>query len=294
MFAYPLKKREIYIFLQHEADYKTFEAALEYLQQESALYCLNDFYCLHHDIALVEKRIAGNKRAEALLKKAAAGARLLSRFPYVRGVAISGSLSKNYADESADVDYFIITKQNRLWIARSFLHIFKKITFLFHKEHMYCMNYFVDETATEITEKNIYTATEIATVLPVYGIEAFKQFYRSNSWIRTFLPNHYLRVASAKNTRSAFISRITEKILNNRLGDVIDTLLRKWTVRNWEAKTRKKKKNNRGILLELHTSIHHAKPNPENFQHKLLQHYENKLAGIFDNCENILSPTAGI
>jgi hypothetical protein len=93
----------------------------------------------------------------------------LYRFPFVRGIGISGSLSKNYADEDADIDFFIITSRNHLWIARTFLHGLKKLSFLVGKQDWYCMNYFIDEEALVIAEKNIFTATEVVTLKPVCG-----------------------------------------------------------------------------------------------------------------------------
>ena len=52
--------------------------------------------------------------AATLLARAEKIAKLFYKFPYVRAVGVSGSVSKNFADENADIDYFIITKANRL------------------------------------------------------------------------------------------------------------------------------------------------------------------------------------
>ncbi|MFT3909394.1 MAG: hypothetical protein QM737_08225 [Ferruginibacter sp.] len=294
MFDYPLKKRELFTFLQHPADNREFETTLDFLLNESVIFKLNDFYSLNNNFLLVERRFKGNARAEVLLKKAGAGARLLSKFPYVRGVAISGSLSKNFADETADVDYFIIAAENRLWIARSFLHVFKKFTFLFKKQHLYCMNYFIDELQPEIVEKNIYTATEVATLMPLYGTDTFEKFYAANEWTKQWLPNHYLRVSSAKPIKQNFLKFITEKIFNNAVGNLLDNFLMKLTANSWNKKARQRKKNSRGIIMALDTSKHYAKPSAANFQQKLLKHYENKLSDIFENYENIFHATAGI
>src|SRR6266478_4413244 len=95
--------------------------------------------------------------------------RFLSRFPYVTGVGISGSLSKMDAREKADFDFFIVTKANRLWIARTIMHLFKKLTFITGKQHLYCMNYYLDEKALQLRDQNIYTAVEAITLIPVSG-----------------------------------------------------------------------------------------------------------------------------
>lgn len=293
MFEYPLKKRELFTFLQHPAEYYEFEQALDYLLKESLVFKLNEFYSITNNFLLVERRFTGNARAEALLKKAASGARLISRFPFVQGVAVSGSLSKNFADKSADVDYFIITSPNRLWIARSFLHLFKKCTFLVNKQHLYCMNYFIDEAEPVIVEKNIYTATEVTTLLPMHGSATFEKFFTANNWTTGFLPNHFMRVSSAKPLHPGLFRRFVEKCFNNSLGDKLDNFLMKLTARSWESKTKKRKKNSRGIVMALDTAKHFAKPSAANFQQKLLKHYENKVSQVFDHYENIFQTTAG-
>lgn len=286
MFEYPLRKREIFLFLGHPDETHEFENALSILINESAIYKIGEFYSLHNNFCLAERRVKGNDKAVKMLKIADRAAGIISRFPYVRGVAVSGSLSKNFADDTADIDFFIITSGNRLWIARTFLHLFKKFTFLFRMQHFFCMNYFIDDAEPVIVEKNIYTATEIATLLPLRGNDVFEKFYVANSWTKKFLPNNYMRISSAKDIKGAWVKIITEKILNNGAGDLLDKFFMKLTAMSWSAKTRKQKKNRKGILMSMHVDRHYSKPNPANFQQKLLQHYEVDLAGIFDQYEH--------
>jgi predicted nucleotidyltransferase len=130
----------------------------------------------------------GNLRAQSLIVKATRIGAFLHKFPYVRAVAVSGSLSKNYADKKADIDFFIITKANRLWIARTILHLFKKFTFLVGKQNFFCMNYFVDEEALVIPEKNIYTGCGDRYMLPVAGTFTLNKFFDKNQWTKKWLP----------------------------------------------------------------------------------------------------------
>ncbi|MEZ5195381.1 MAG: hypothetical protein R2764_02960 [Bacteroidales bacterium] len=76
----------------------------------------------------------------------------ISNFPYVRGISLSGSLSKGYIGDDPDIDYFIITKENRLWLSCTMLIAFKKI-FLFNSCKYFCVNYFIDTNNLEIEEK---------------------------------------------------------------------------------------------------------------------------------------------
>ena len=206
--------------------------------------------------------------------------RFLFQFPYVRAIGISGSLSKNYADEKADIDFFIITKANRLWIARTLMHIFKKFTFLTGKQHFYCMNYYVDETALEMEDKNIFTAIEVKTLLPVGGKEALDNFFIANQWTDEFLPACSCRnLQNAESSRS-WIKKFIEWILNNKVGDRLDNYLMKITSRRWKRKEQKGKRNEKGQAMGLITGKHFARSNPESFQEKLLMLYDEKITGM--------------
>jgi predicted nucleotidyltransferase len=165
MFNYPLTRVEIFLFLQQEYRLDEFEVALRYMVASQAIYNFDNYYTLKNDQSLIKRRVEGNRKAADLVKIAHKVSDLLIRFPFVRGIAISGSLSKNFADDDSDIDLFIITAKNRLWIARTLMHTFKKLTFLFNKQHYFCMNYYVDEAQLQIAEKNIYTAIEVAWII---------------------------------------------------------------------------------------------------------------------------------
>ena len=62
--------------------------------------------------------------------------------PYVRGVFISGQLSRYIADQKSDIDYFIVTEPERLWIVRTLFVLFRR-TFLLNNRKYFCTNYYV-------------------------------------------------------------------------------------------------------------------------------------------------------
>ena len=285
MFDYPLRKREIFIFLGHCDNFQEFEQALNTLTGESVIFKLGEFYSLQNNYALAERRLKGNRKAAGMLKQAEKAANVISAFPFVKGVAVSGSLSKYFADENADIDFFIITEPNRLWIARTILHIFKKFTFLFNLQDHYCMNYFIDESELSIIEKNIYTATEIATILPLHGNSVFGNFYKMNSWSRIYFPNKNMDASYAKEIKIKWYNYLIKKIFNNGFGNSLDNYLMNLTAKRWASKTSRNKRNSRGILMGMHSGKHFSKPHPDHFQKKLLQRYESNLNEFFSRYE---------
>ncbi len=285
LFDYPLRKSEIFIFLGHCDNFHEFELELNNLINESAIFKIGDFYSLYNNYELAVRRYKGNEKASIMLRKAEKAASVISSFPFVKGVAVSGSLSKYFADDKTDIDFFIVTATNRLWITRTFLHIFKKLTYLFNMQDLFCMNYFVDESDPRILEKNIYTATEIATILPLRGSSTFDIFFKVNNWAQTFFPNKYMYMPPAKEIKRTLLKYIAEKSLDNRFGNSLDSFLMKWTAKSWDSKTLANKKNSKGMLMSMHIGKHFSKPNPDIFQKRLLQRYENSRAEIFKKYE---------
>ncbi|MGN6165697.1 MAG: nucleotidyltransferase domain-containing protein [Flavisolibacter sp.] len=286
LFDYPLTQSEIFVFLRNPCTHEEFISSLQQLTSENHVIRFDEFYTLQENYTLVTRRNDGNLRARKMLETAQKIASLLSAFPFVRGVAVSGSLSKNFADENSDIDFFIITAKNRLWLARTFMHCFKKITFLFKKQDWFCMNYYVDEEMLQIKEKNIYTAIEVATLLPLRGIKAFKSFYADNEWCKEFLPNHGMKISYLQEGRQPIFKKIVELFFNNKPGELLDSMLMKITAHRWAIKTERMQLNSRGCILGMDTNKHYAKNRPENFQNKLIANYETKLYSLFRSYDN--------
>ncbi|MHB8208902.1 nucleotidyltransferase domain-containing protein [Mucilaginibacter sp.] len=280
MFNYPLTRAEVYLFLRNKFNYELFGDAIKCLVDNGIIYQFDKFYTLSKDHYIVVRRLEGNQKAAELMRIAEKVGSLLIKFPYVRGIAISGSLSKNFADAGSDVDLFIITEKNRLWIARTIMHCFKKLTFLVNKEHLFCMNYYIDMQQLEIPEKNIYTAIEIGTLIPLQGDIVFEKFYAANTWTRKFLPNKNMRISSAMPAKNNFLKMMFEGIFSFYPGNVLDNILMKITTNRWLKKTGLKRLNDHGNVLSLLTDKHFAKPNPKNFQGNLLSKYEYKVSDL--------------
>jgi hypothetical protein len=278
MFNYPLSLEDILYFLDTESEEYPVRRELDALIKEGCLFRTGPFYSLQNDPALADKRNDNRRRADALLPIAEKGARLLFQFPFVRGVFISGSLSKRCAEEKEDVDYFIVTSANRLWIARTIMHLFKKLTYLRGHQHRYCMNYYVDEEALEIREKNIFTATELITLIAASGNGGVISFFKANEWTARFYPQYHHRNRESVGTRrSSLLKRVCERLLDNRIGDRLDDYFRKVTAGRWKKKEDRGDLNLRGRKMSLQCGKHFARPNPEIFQQKVLARYNRKI-----------------
>jgi len=280
LFQYPLSRQEIKNFLHPCADTSRFDEALENLVTHGPVFKIEDLYLLKNDISLVLRRKEGNERAGQLLPTAMKIGRFLSTFPFVRGIGISGSLSKMYADEKSDIDFFIITKPGRVWIAWAFMHLFKKLTFLTGDQNLYCMNYYIDEKTLTLKDQDIYTAMETFTLIPVSG-KAISDFFAANGWVNKWFVNYGAKQREQYDKKGISVpKKMIEWLFNHKLGDRLDTFLMKTTSRRWQKKKERNMLNLAGREVCLLTDKHSARSNPGMFREKLLALYEEKITEI--------------
>jgi hypothetical protein len=276
IFSYPLKSEEIFNY-SSSANFNAIdlEIKLQFLTDAGVLKTDGEFYYLG-DVNCIDKRKNGNQTSEKYWGKALRYSRIISYFPFVRCICISGSLSKNYMDEQSDIDYFIITKPGRLWLCRMMLVLFKKIL-LFNSHKYFCINYLVDAKNLEIPDRNIFTATEIITLVPTYNHELFLRFMQANSWVRTFYPNAPLNLMlKPLPVKSHALKKIIEVLFNYKLGLWADRFCMRITLAHRKRKFShlNKEEFNHRLRSAQGVSKHH----PESFQQSVLDNFANKMA----------------
>jgi len=277
IFRYPISKAEIMTFHASESRTASIDEALENLCKNGLVFKLDEFYTLQYDHSLLERRRKGNSLANEQMKTAYKAAAILARFPYVKGLAISGSLSKNFAEEKTDIDFFIITAVNRLWIARTILHLFYKLNIFTGRQRWFCLNYYVDEAAQEIVEKNIFTAIEIATLLPMQGKATLANFMKANEWKNNYFPNCKNNTTATPIIKKGPFATLVERLCNGNVGNKLDNWLMHYTDKRWKKKVSQNRKNSKGIAIGMLVDKHYAKPNPGFFQDKIIGLYQAKI-----------------
>jgi hypothetical protein len=276
IFKHPLKAEEIakYSEFGKEGLLKV-QAALTLLSKERLIKSKDSYYFLSTAEDCVDRRIKGEQYAKQSLRKARKYSRLISAFPFVRGICLSGSISKLYMDKEADIDYFVITSPGRMWIARTLLVLFKKL-FLLNSKKYFCVNYFVTEESLSIPNKNIFTATELAFLIPTYSERQYKKLMDANEWYREYYPKFSLRDNRWMIGRKKyFIKPFLEKILSGKTGGKIDDYFFRLTLNHWKKKF--PHFNSEKFDLRLRSRKNESKHHPLGYQERILSQYEHKL-----------------
>jgi predicted nucleotidyltransferase len=283
IFKHPLKKDELFIFCPKNTVPKTeIEIAIDRLSEdEGSKFSQKDGYIyVKPNSEYVDNRLSKEKYSQRMWKITKYVVHIIKRFPYVRAVLVTGSLSKNSSTKESDIDFMVITGKNRLWVARTLLMLFKKI-FLLNSYKYFCINYFITEDSLEVDDKNIFTATEVATVKGVFNTELMKKYLNANKWVKDFFPNYnccdpYLHSPGFKvNNRTSYLQKVQEFFLNGKPGDIINKYFKNVYMKHWEKKYRHMNETERNRIFKSTDAV--AKTHPEDMQKFILDKYCEKL-----------------
>ncbi|OGM53732.1 hypothetical protein A3F62_03650 [Candidatus Woesebacteria bacterium RIFCSPHIGHO2_12_FULL_44_11] len=156
----------------------------------------DNFYFIAGRENLVLKRLFREKTSERKIKIAEAAARVLSKIPTVKMVAVTGSLAMRNARDDSDIDLMIITQKGTLWLTRAVAYLILKLAKFSlrtpgkkDEKDKLCTNIWLDETDLFWTKQNIFTAHEIAQVVSLVNKDnTHEKFLEENSWIVNYWP----------------------------------------------------------------------------------------------------------
>ncbi len=273
IFHYPLTEKEILQFSPTTIN-GSIHQSLNDLIQCKYIYGLKGFYSLHSDLSLVSRRRAGNSLADEKMNLARKFSTIISHFPFVRSIMLSGSISKGYMDASSDIDYFIVTAKGRLWMVRTAMALFRRI-FLFNSRKYFCTNYFIDSEHLEIAAKNIFTAIETTTLKPMFGKQHVHEFQTANEWCRQFLPNHKPE-NGLEDDRRSLLKILCERLLSWKVFDPLERWLRKRFVKHWQANYQNALAG-KDFSIAFESTEHVSRSHPGFYQKRVLQQYQQKI-----------------
>lgn len=231
IFDFPLTIFEIHKWLIGEkAQLRQVEKALERLRVKGKAKSLpagkagvKGYYFLPEKDSLVEKRQRNKLVVKKYLQRAKLVANILRLIPWIKLVGISGGLAMENVSERDDIDLFIITDRNRIWLSRLlsiiFLNIFRRRVSDKKNEvgGKICLNLILDTDHLEQDKKNIYTAHEVLQMRVIWERDGcYNAFLSKNEWVFKFLPNWITRSnVQGKmynvNSRFNFIENLAKK-----------------------------------------------------------------------------------
>lgn len=278
LFDYPVTSAQIYTFLQRNSvSSEDVRRSADELVREGKLQSEKEYFFLPgSDRRIAERRRSGEQQARRMLIRARIIASLMKRVPFIRGVFLTGSLSKEVADQDSDIDFMIVTVPERLWLVRTMLTLFRKL-FLFGNSKYLCTNFYITENGYALQRRNLYTAIEVVTTKVLWNAEALTRFRTGNGWTKEFLPNSPDSTDTAwlLSHRRSFLQRLSETCLSVLPLRAIERRLMDMHRRHWNTAFRHVAEPQRELLFIASPEVSACWPDDR--QAPVLTRYHRKL-----------------
>jgi predicted nucleotidyltransferase len=196
IFQYPMSLFQLYTFLitKNEFEFEFFKKSLRRLVKKRHIKAKDGKYYLPNTRPVSWS--LRYKYSEDLMKETLEYIKPLRSIPWIKLVTVTGSLAKYNAKKDDDIDIFIITDKNRLWLTRGFVFIILKIINKYaqgpESKRKFCCNLFVDESKMLWNKEkhNLYIAHEILSMHPIMiRDETYLRFLKDNEWVFKYFKN---------------------------------------------------------------------------------------------------------
>jgi hypothetical protein len=162
-------------------------------------------------------------------------ARAVASLPFVRLVAVTGGVAAGNAVEGGDIDLLVVTRAGRLWLSRA--STIAIVRYAAWRGWDVCPNYFLTQRAVELTDQDLYTASELVRMVPISGRKVYARMRARNAWTRRYFPNAGGRPADTVDVRPLMprLRAASEWILAQAPVDLVEGWERRRKVARFQA-----------------------------------------------------------
>lgn len=278
LFNYPLTAYEVWQSLEFKAEFRVVQEYLNGINETEAvkeppalapatgsnqaqnLWSNKDgFYFLPGREEIIRTRLTRYNETDKKFKIALRVGRLFSFFPFVKLIAVSNIIGAHNLRAESDIDLFIVTAKNRIWLTRLFLAGLAKVLNLRPnkktKQNKICLSFYVSDDnlnleTLKLDTQDLYFNFWLAGLVPIYGKgDTYQKLMSANPWLNNFLPNfivpgfnlrrQLLNFASLKNNNNSGknksnLDRVSSTNIFSflrPLGDFLENLSQKWQLK---------------------------------------------------------------
>lgn len=190
VFEAPVRLNECYKELHFtRCSYQDFKQAVRELEMDypELVICKNGYLALKPYVESISNYEQAYKNNIRLLVDNQRLIKYMAKLPWISGVYFSGGTVHANHRENPDIDLFIVTKTNRVWLAYTLLKLFSRLT---NNKELLCFNYVIDLQNLHMrSQQDLYTAHQLLYLRPANGDVSQPDLKSHNTWIYDFFPN---------------------------------------------------------------------------------------------------------
>ena len=198
-----------------------------------------------------------NKYYEIKLEKAKEMAKKIElNFKDILFLGISGSVASGHPKRDDDIDFFVITRSNKLWKNRLKIRWWVYINKIPHRKYNrsekkdeFCFNLWLDEKHLLIpkTKQNLKNSVDLVLVKPLINKNnTYEKFLLANNWVKKWVATPYFN--KVQDVRSNILDK---KVEQNNFDKVMNYLY--FWPQYWYMKNKIGKE-----LISLHQAFFHS------------------------------------
>ena len=149
------------------------------------------FFFLRGREDTVPERHVREARSRAFLDAHRTLLSVVSAMPFVRMVALSGSVAHLNLEGTGDLDLCIVTRGRRVWSVTVATILIAK---LLGQRQTLCANFVVADSRLTLEPEDLFTASQVIHLKPIVGADVYSRLLNSNPFVRRFYPNFHARV----------------------------------------------------------------------------------------------------
>jgi hypothetical protein len=218
IFDFPLTPAELHRYLQVASSREQVAACAAAVKKANMR---DGYYFLSGREEIVAIRKAREDRSRSIFKRALFYGRILGALPFIRMVALTGSLAMLNLSKNPDIDYMLVSKHGRVWTARAFAIVLGRIANLLGDT--LCPNLIVSEQALEWPLHDLYSARELCQMIPIAGYDMYLNLFGANRWVTTILPNANPIPGIVMDHEQMHPFNIFESILQTKIGSLFES-----------------------------------------------------------------------
>lgn len=202
-----LTEREFYELLwQKETNFNEFKKALQKLVKAGKIEKSDKYYYLPGNKNIITKIVKKEALSKKYWREAKKVIKLLARAPFVKMIAVSGSLALENVNKNSDIDLVILSDKKHLRLTRDItivmLAMLKRLVRQCSSKIKFGPDIFMDfrnsslESVAEgfLGFRRMYSVYLTALAKPVYiKKNAHLSYQKNNNWLKHYLPNFQYR-----------------------------------------------------------------------------------------------------
>lgn len=206
---YPLTFFELWQFSSEFFKLDQLQEILNNPEISNEIETKNGFYFLRGRENLIRKRLERYNFSNQKFKIAKRVAYIFHFIPWIKMIALSNIIGSHNLRKEGDLDFFIITQKNRIWLTRFFCVLIAQIFGLRpnkkNSQDKVCLSFFIDEENLNLEslmlKDDLYFACWLIGLRVLYDQDnTYDQLMKvSKDWLKKFFPNYEINFKEIKN-----------------------------------------------------------------------------------------------